>query len=102
MSKAFVGAAEKLLLRGQKTRKVLRNMKKIEIDKKQIGELMELCGNYELLSDMKTAAKIFKDFMIRYSVRESPDFSFESSLGAILRIGFVMGQRTERRRRKQS
>ena len=77
-------------------------MKKIDIDNKQIGELAELCSRYELLSDMNTAAKIFKAFMSRYSVRESPDFSFESALGAILRIGFVMGQRTERRRRKQS
>lgn len=77
-------------------------MKKIDIDNKQIGELAELCSRCELLSDMNTAAKIFKAFMSRYSVRESPDFSFESSLGAILRIGFIVGQRTERCRRKQS
>lgn len=77
-------------------------MKKIEIGTNQIGELMELCSQYELLSDINTAGNIFKAFMIRYSVRESPDFSFESALGAILRIGFVMGQRTERCRRKQS
>lgn len=42
-------------------------MKKIDIGNKQIGELAELCSRYELLSDMNTAAKIFKAFMSRYS-----------------------------------
>lgn len=71
----------------------------IKTTPEELAELLARCGRYCNYSDMETGRKLYNDYMEKFAVSGSPVFTFDGALGAILRIGYILGQRSERARK---
>ena len=71
--------------------------REIVIDTEQLESLLALIDNYGTIGDIYTARDIYKASTERTG-REDARGAHLAALGAVLRIGYIMGQRAERRR----
>ena len=74
--------------------------KKIDISKEQLESLVPLSGIFTGSDDIIIAREIYN---AAFNASESNDteFSHFSSLGVVLRIGYIMGVRAERTHRRK-
>lgn len=69
----------------------------IAIAPEQVEELLTLTYNFGTVTDIITARNIYKE-SIKQAGGVCSEWEFSCALGNILRIGYIMGQRAERRR----
>lgn len=78
----------------------MMNVNEIKLNSEQINELLKHCNHCATLSDGNTALAIYSESVQSDNTGDSHWAHF-CAVSSILRIGYIMGQRAERKRFKE-
>lgn len=70
----------------------------IKTTPEELAELLALCHENIRLSDMTDARDIYNQYIKEYGAKRDPDYTAVVALGTLYRIGYILGQRSERTR----
>lgn len=73
----------------------------ITITSEQLAEMLNLIGKYGTIGDIYAASAIYEETRSRKAERDEY-WAHLSGLANVLRIGYILGQRTERKRRRRT
>lgn len=73
----------------------------ITITPEQLAELLNLAGKYGTISDIYAASAIYEEAR-NIKANRGEDWAHLTGLANVLRIGYILGQRTERKRRRRT
>lgn len=71
----------------------------IKTTPEELAELLTLCYENIRISDMTDARDIYDQYINKYGANRDPDYTAVVALGTLYRIGYILGQRSERNRR---
>lgn len=73
--------------------------KEIVIEPEELEHLLSLSGDYGLAEDIRTACNIYRESVDQNIKENTGDkWAHLASLANVLRVGYILGQRAERRR----
>lgn len=73
--------------------------KEIVIEPEELERLLSLSGDYGLAEDIRTACNIYRESVDQNTKENTGDrWAHLASLANVLRVGYILGQRAERRR----
>lgn len=72
----------------------------ITVTSGEVTDLLNLINKFSIISDIYTAEIIYNENKNQKADRDKA-WVHLSGLGSVLRIGYIMGQRAERKRRKE-